>query len=1026
MARLHITDLLSPDQEEQLSALRTLKNEIVGHDQKKEKWVENGIIEPVVQILESSRSCPSINVKESSRGRMPASRPLTGEESVRLQALQVLSSLANGGFAFLAPILAAGALPAILSNIPPAENPPRVVVAALRATVNIAEASTLAPPTSTTDIGDLALIAFVPVLLDAFRDILTSTAANHAVQTQKNLAAKLIGLLCRDERSRVDLTNHGILDALATNLAAVVVARGFVVPGAEAIAQSEGVLDLIPGPAAPNTDVTAILQALYAIIGDSRWRASVLVCAPALVAVFPHAGSPRRSKDMKACVNSLEVAGLSSIASKDLGALDCFLPVVPQYQAKGTTMPSYPLVGSPPPKDYLAFSKAPSTKYFASSSSLSTAQTDSGGANAEGAVEETESPLIPWLLYTVRSTMGMERVMAASVLTSLHRAGLANKSREAYMGYLIVPILLQTLEDIGVTCCAASQANFVDAKTGKRSIIERCLAILARLIVDSEFLQKCAFECGGVKIVSAYLKSAYEPLASKSSKAWSPSAGRENTGERGLGLPTSRLGPGGQLPLQVHRTRVRENALKAIAGLAASKDDYRKALVEQDLVPFIVESLSPNPSNPKNKDRSKSPKRVTADGGEYDAAYGVNPITVIVAACHALRMLARSVSILRTTLEDNAVATPAFRLLRHADIDIQIAASALMCNLVTDVAPMREYLNGVGVMRILCEQTRSQNPALRLNALWALKNWVNGVGMDAKKECVEELSAGWLVHLIRDDTEDDALYERTTRFKKQAANDMDEDVEMAQAGEEGSASGSALPDTSTLPPSDEQGRTPRLRQGERKIAELRDTELSLTRKVRDDDLAVQEQGLQFVRNLIGPASSATDSARDHADMIDYLFNILGQDRFFELLDSKLQPKHLHPFGRRYSISREPRVLYPQARIVSAVVYILVHMAASVPRHRQVLISQTKLLQDLAKQFHSKDKDVRVALCHLMTNLTWRDDPDDEDSSRQRAGELKNLGLLTKLETLESDDEELDVRERAKAAIWQISQPRREF
>ena len=531
----------------------------------------------------------------------------------------------------------------------------------------------------------------MPVLLDAFRDISTNPATNHTVQTQKNLAAKLIGLLCREERSRVDLTNHGILEALATNLAAVVVARGFVVPGAETIAQSEGVSDLIPGPASPSTDVTAILEALSAIIGDSSWRASVLVYAPALVAVFPHPGSPRRSKCMKACVNSFEVAGLSSIASKDLGALDCFLPVVPEYQAKGTTISSFPPLGSPPSRDYLASSKAPSIKWIASSLNWDTAQADTAGANAEGVIEETESPLIPWLIYTVRSTEGMERIMAASVLTSLHRAGLANKSREAYMGHLIVPILLQTLEDIGITCGAASEATFVDAKTAANwSIIERCLAILARLIVDSEFLQKCAFECDGVKIVSAYLKSAYEPLASKSSKAWSPNAGRESTGEREIGLPTSRLGPGGQLPLQVHRTRVRENALKAIAGLAASKDDYRKALVEQDLVPFIVESLSPNPSNPKNKDRPKSPKRTSVEGGGYDAAYGVNPMTVIVAACHSLRMLARSVSILRTTLEDNAVATPAFRLLRHPDIDIQIAASALMCNLVTDVAPMRE------------------------------------------------------------------------------------------------------------------------------------------------------------------------------------------------------------------------------------------------------------------------------------------------------------------------------------------------
>lgn len=120
MARLHITALLSPDQEEQLSALRTLKNEIVGHDQKKEKWVENGIIEPVVKILESSRSSPSTNGKDSGRGRIPPSRSLTGEESVRLQALQILASLANG-------TASSGSTPRTLC-VATANNDPQVVL----------------------------------------------------------------------------------------------------------------------------------------------------------------------------------------------------------------------------------------------------------------------------------------------------------------------------------------------------------------------------------------------------------------------------------------------------------------------------------------------------------------------------------------------------------------------------------------------------------------------------------------------------------------------------------------------------------------------------------------------------------------------------------------------------------------------------------------------------------------------------------------------------------------------------------
>ncbi|ROW03805.1 hypothetical protein VMCG_05460 [Cytospora schulzeri] len=1010
MARVTNLTLLSHDRGEQLSAWRALKNEIIGHKQRKEKWIENGVLEPVVKVLNTSRSTTSINGKDS-RGRAPPSRPLTGEEAVRLQALQILASLANGGFAFLAPIHAAGALSVIISNIPPIDNPPQVVVAALRAAINIAEASTLALPTSAIDIANLADMVFVPALLDAFRDILTTPATSHLLQTQRNSVAKLIGLLCREERHQIDLADFGILEALATNLASVVVARGFVIPGAEIIAQQEGVLDVVPEPAAPGTDVTAIFEALTAIIGDSRWRASVLVYAPAMLAVFPHPGSPQRSKGMKSCANSFEVAGLSNIASKDLGAMDCLLPIVPEYQIKGTTITPFAPLGVSPSRDYRASSKAPSINWLPSSLNWDPAQADILVSNTEGEVEETESPLIPWLIYTVRASEGMERIMAASVLTSLFKSGFANKSREAYIGELIVPILLQTLEDIG----PASGGPTEDVETAaNRLIIERSLGILSKLIIDSEFLQKCAYDCSGIKTVSSHLKAAYEPLTGKSIRPWRPASQQEKAGEREIGLPMSRLGPRGQLPLQAHHIRVRENALKAVAALTASKDDYRKAVVEQDLVPYIVESLSSTPSKPKGKERPKSRKRDLEEGdGEFDAAYGANPTTVIIAACHALRMLSRSVSILRTTLEDNGIAIPTFRLLSHTEIDVQIAASGIMANLVTDIAPMRERLNEVGVMPLLCEKTLSENPALRLNALWALKHWVLGVGVEAKKECLEELRAGWLVQLICDDKEDEALYART------AKND-NEDVEMDQTGEESRRSvSSLLRDPSTTASSGDQARTPRLRHAQQKVAALRETELNPTRKVRDDDLAVQEQGLNFVRNLIGPMASATDSAREHADMIDHLFSVLGQDRFFEIMHSKLQLKYLHPFGRRSSSHRDSRVLYPQARIVAAVVYILVHMAASVPRHRQILISQTKLLTDLGKQFQSKDKEVRVALCHLITNLTWRDDPDDEDSSRQRAGELRKLGLLNKLQTLERDDGELDVRERAKAAIWQI-------
>lgn len=557
-------------------------------------------------------------------------------------------------------------------------------MAGLRAALNLIEATSLAPNTSHTELVNLADVAFVPSLLEAFRDILTTPVSDHLFQTQRNLVAKLIGLLCREDRHQVNLADSGILDALATNLAAVVVARGFAIPGAEQAAQADAIADLFPSPAAPGTDVTAILEALSAVIGDSRWRATALIYSPAILSIFPNSGAPRLSKTIKSCAHALEVAGLSSILPKDLGLMDCFLPVVPEVQAKGiSSINPFPPLGSSPMRE--VSSMAWNTTAF----NWDAAQPDFS-ATPEGEVEDNESPLIPWLIKATRSSDGMERVMAASVATSLFKAGLASKSREAYMGRLIVPILLQGLEDTSTTS-NNGEASFTDEKTAtNRFIVERSLAVVAKLVVDSDYLQKCAFDCSAVKIISKCLKGAYEPVLSKPTRPWSPTPQHEKSGHREIGIPTSRLGPRGQVPLLAHHIRVREAALTAVAALAG-KDEYGKAFVEQDLVPFIVESLSATPSKP-TKDGPKSPKIKLGrdDGAEFDAAYGANPTSVIIGACHALRTLSRSVSILRTTLQDCGVVSPAFRLLRHPDIEVQIASSGLMCNLVTNVSPMRD------------------------------------------------------------------------------------------------------------------------------------------------------------------------------------------------------------------------------------------------------------------------------------------------------------------------------------------------
>lgn len=80
---------------EQAAALRSLKNEIVGHTQKKEALVAAGVLEPIVRMLSASSSSNKLNGKDS-RFNAAHTRTPTEEEAVRLQAVQALSTIASG------------------------------------------------------------------------------------------------------------------------------------------------------------------------------------------------------------------------------------------------------------------------------------------------------------------------------------------------------------------------------------------------------------------------------------------------------------------------------------------------------------------------------------------------------------------------------------------------------------------------------------------------------------------------------------------------------------------------------------------------------------------------------------------------------------------------------------------------------------------------------------------------------------------------------------------------------------------
>lgn len=83
----------------QIATLRTLKNETIGHDQRKETWVRWGII-PILSKVLASRQPGGKDVAESeANGSNKSQRSLgvrSEEEEACLQAIIIVGSLAQG------------------------------------------------------------------------------------------------------------------------------------------------------------------------------------------------------------------------------------------------------------------------------------------------------------------------------------------------------------------------------------------------------------------------------------------------------------------------------------------------------------------------------------------------------------------------------------------------------------------------------------------------------------------------------------------------------------------------------------------------------------------------------------------------------------------------------------------------------------------------------------------------------------------------------------------------------------------
>jgi len=166
---------------------------------------------------------------------------------------------------------------------------------------------------------------------------------------------------------------------------------------------------------------------------------------------------------------------------------------------------------------------------------------------------------------------------------------------------------------------------------------------------------------------------------------------------------------------------LKQAALRAYASLGANDEEIRKRIIETDhLMDHVVTGL-------------------------VDSDHKVQ-----LASVRCLHSLSRSVQQLRTTFQDHSVWKPLMRLLQNADEDILAVASSTLCNLLLEFSPSKEPILESGAIELLCNLTRRDDSALRLNGIWALMNMAFQAEQKIKIQILSSLGTDQVFRLLSD------------------------------------------------------------------------------------------------------------------------------------------------------------------------------------------------------------------------------------------------------------------------------------
>lgn len=285
-----------------------------------------------------------------------------------------------------------------------------------------------------------------------------------------------------------------------------------------------------------------------------------------------------------------------------------------------------------------------------------------------------------------RDKMVEMQLASAKCLTLISRAGAIRPEDPK--------ILFKTLPTL-VRLCKKDQSAEHRAESAET------LAYLTE--VDTELQRVASFSDHLISMLAELLK--YQP----------PSAGILSTG------PVSNLAVRKLEQEMKTAQEMKQAAFKAFASLGANDEEIRKKIIEtESLMENIVMGLSdPN-------------------------------LRVRLAAVRCLHSLSRSVQQLRTTFQDHAVWRPLMKLLRNAPDDILTVASSTLCNLLLEFSPSKEPILECGVIELLCSLARRDDPALRLNGVWALMNMAFQADQKIKLQIISILGTDQVFRLLSD------------------------------------------------------------------------------------------------------------------------------------------------------------------------------------------------------------------------------------------------------------------------------------